>query len=881
MDDLLREFLTETNESLTTLDVELVKLEHDPEDPALIGGIFRLVHTIKGTCGFLGLPRLEKVAHAGENVLGMIRDGTLRASPEVVGLTLQCLDCIKSLVARLETSGAEPEGSDSVLIDALNKVAGIGGAGAQDAHAAALESAFAAARNPAPTAEPDAPLSLEPEVAQQAVEVADLTGQRDEAQTTAADARSASREGAEGKESAVAAQSIRVNVDLLENLMTMVSELVLTRNQLLQLLRGQRESSFSVPLQRLNHITSELQESVMKTRMQPIGNAWAKLPRLVRDLGHDLGKKIELDMIGADTDLDRQVLEMIKDPLTHMVRNSADHGLETGAERIAAGKREIGRIRLNAYHEGGQIVIEVGDDGRGLSIDRIRKKAVSQGLATEAEIAAMSDQQVAQFIFRAGFSTASTVTSVSGRGVGMDVVRTNIERIGGTVEVQSNPGRGTNFVIRIPLTLAIVSALIMECAGERFAIPQIGVLELVRAGAGTELPIEKMNNARMLRLRNRLMPLVSLREILGLGAEPDQGDRASFVVVSQVGALTFGLIVDRVFDTEEIVVKPVAPILRNISVFAGNTILGDGSVIMILDPNGMSEVIGNSAVAAAEAEERASADAVQERIAMLIFKAGGVAPKAVPLGLVARLEEIEVAAIEQSDGRSMVQYRGALMPLQPSHAGQKLRTEGRQPILVFADGRNTMGLVVDEIVDIVEESLNIQMVGEQPGILGSAVIAGKAMDVIDTQHFLLQAFSHQNAVKDTGTAHGTRNRRVLLVDDSPFFRNLLSPLLQLAGYHVTTAESAAQALKMCGQGQDFDAVVSDVEMPGMSGFEFAETLRRDERWSNKPIVALSTSISDDDLNRGRAVGFTDYIAKHDRDALLSTLSQAIRTRSAA
>jgi two-component system chemotaxis sensor kinase CheA len=857
MDDLLHEFLTETNESLATLDIELVKLEQNPDDAGLVGGIFRLVHTIKGTCGFLGLPRLEKIAHASENVLGRIRDGEIKAGPQTVGLVLQSIDCIKDLMAQLEATGAEPEGDDSALIAALDTVASGQGAPSVTRAAAAVEGPVTQAGQSDGEAPPAVAAEARGEVA------------------------AAPREGSDSKESAVAAQSIRVSVDLLENLMTMVSELVLTRNQLLQLLRGQKESTFAAPLQRLNQITSELQDSVMKTRMQPIGNAWSKLPRLVRDVSHELGKRIEIDMVGADTELDRQVLEMIKDPLTHMVRNSADHGLEMGPDRIAAGKSEVGRIRLSAYQEGGQIVVEVSDDGRGLSIDRIRQKAVNNGLATESELADMSDQQVAQFIFRAGFSTASSVTSVSGRGVGMDVVRTNVERIGGTVEVQSNPGRGTTFVIRIPLTLAIVSALILECADERYAIPQIGVLELVRAGAGTELPIERLNNARVLRLRNRLLPLVNLREVLGLGGASEKDDQASFVVISQVGSLTFGLMVDRVFDTEEIVVKPVAPILRAVSVFAGNTILGDGSVIMILDPNGIAETIGNNAGKEASADETTVENAFNERMALLLFRAGHAAPKAVPLGLVARLEEIDVTTIESADGRRMVQYRGALMPLLPVQAEQDVRSEGRQPILVFADGRSSMGLLVDEIVDIVEESLDIQVAGDQPGILGSAIVAGKATDIIDTQHFLLQAFGNHAGSASGRSALEAQSRRVLLVDDSPFFRNLLSPLLQLAGYQVTTAESAAQALKLCTQGREFDAIVSDVEMPGMSGFEFAETLRRDQRWLNKPIVALSSSISDGDMDRGRAVGFTDYIAKHDRDALLTTLSQAIRTRSAA
>jgi two-component system, chemotaxis family, sensor kinase CheA len=372
--------------------------------------------------------------------------------------------------------------------------------------------------------------------------------------------------------------------------MTLVSELVLTRNQLLQLARTHENSAFTVPLQRLSHITSDLQEGVMKTRMQPIGIAWNKLPRLVRDLSHDMSKKIELTMLGAETELGRQVLELIKDPLTHMIRNSGDHGLETPAERRAAGKPEAGNIVLNAFHEGGYIILEISDDGRGLAVDRIRAKALSQGLATEAELAGMTDGQIQRFIFRAGFSTAEKVSAVSGRGVGMDVVRTNIEKIGGTIELKSITGQGTTFTVKIPLTLAIVSALIVEAGKERFAIPQLSVVELVRAQRGSATTgregtgnsvIERINDTPVLRLRNRLLPLVSLTELLALGKDDREGT-AAHVVVAQVGAHMMGIIVDRVFDTEEIVVKPVAPILRHVTMFSGNTILGDGSVIMIL-----------------------------------------------------------------------------------------------------------------------------------------------------------------------------------------------------------------------------------------------------------------------------------------------------------
>jgi two-component system, chemotaxis family, sensor kinase CheA len=619
---------------------------------------------------------------------------------------------------------------------------------------------------------------------------------------------------------------------------------------------------------------------VMKTRMQPIGNAWSKLPRLVRDLSHELGKKIDLQMIGAETELDRQVLELIKDPLTHLVRNCADHGLEMPADRRAAGKAELGRVTLNAFHEGGHIVIEISDDGRGLQIEKIRAKALANKLVSEGEMAALSDQQVMQFIFKAGFSTAAQVTSVSGRGVGMDVVRTNIEKIGGTVELKSKPGKGTTFVIKIPLTLAIVSALIVECSGERFAIPQISVLELVRAAPGTETTIERINDASVLRLRNRLLPLVSLRELLKL-EDSQAGDKVAsgetFIVVTQVGNYTFGIMVDRVFDTEEIVVKPVAPILRDVGMFSGNTILGDGSVIMILDPNGIAAASGGAAHAetGAQAEQTAHTSQENERVTLLVFRVGEGTPRAVPLSLIARLEEVDAASIEFGDARPVVQYRGKLMPLIPTDASYQIKREGRQPILVFTDGSRSMGLLVDEIVDIVEERLSIEMSAKRPGIMGSAIVSGKSTDIIDTGHYLTQAYPDWfgNMDRGVGAKSADAGKRLLLVDDSPFFRNLLSPLLSTAGYEVTTAESADQALGLCEAGRDFDVIVSDIEMPGMDGFQFAETVRKNSRWQETPLVALTSRTAPQDIDRGRQVGFTDYIAKLDREALLRTLSE--------
>lgn len=903
MDDLLSEFLTETNENLAVLDVELVKLEQNPNDPGLLSNIFRLVHTIKGTCGFLGLPRLESVAHAGENVLGKFRDGELHVSPYAVSLILESLDTIKGILSVLEATEAEPPGGDQDLIDRLNAMAE--GREVPKAGAAAAPAPVAAApeNDPeelftpvpahlthtlAPAAPPPPPPPTPAPVAKveapaPVVEAAAPPPAPPPPPPPRAEPQDDVR--GESKESALAQQTIRVHVDLLENLMTMVSELVLTRNQLLQILRSQKDSEFAAPLQRLNHVTSELQEGVMKTRMQPIGNAWAKLPRLVRDLSHELHKKIELQMLGAETELDRQVLELIKDPLTHMVRNSGDHGLEIPADRVAAGKSETGRITLNAYHEGGHIIIEIADDGRGLALSKIKAKIIQNGLATESELAQMSDQQIQQFIFKPGFSTAAKVTSVSGRGVGMDVVKTNIEKIGGTIEMRSVEGRGTTFTIKIPLTLAIVSALIVECASERFAVPQISVIELVRAASDSEHKIERINGAPVLRLRNRLLPLVSLQNLLKLGVAEDDDKRETFIVVSQVGNYTFGIIVDRVFDTEEIVVKPVAPILRHIELFSGNTILGDGSVIMILDPNGIATASGSMGGTADNAQTAAqevakSARREDDKMALLLFSAGEGGPKAVPLSLVARLEDVDLNLVELSNGEPVVQYRGKLMPLVPIDPNWKITRDKRQPVVVFADGDRSMGLVVDEIVDIVEDRLQVELGTERQGFLGSAIIANKATDVIDAGFYLTRAF------KDWfGNAHESfedeRQHRVLLVDDSPFFRNLLTPLLTVSGYDVTAVESADEALALSESGEEFDVIVSDIEMPGMSGLDFAQAVRASARWSGTPMVALSSHAAPRDLERGRQAGFNDYVAKFDREALLLTLQQTIAEKGAA
>ncbi|WAC47723.1 chemotaxis protein CheA [Asticcacaulis sp. SL142] len=782
MDDLIAEFLTETAESLEVVDSELVKFEANPNERKTLDNIFRLVHTIKGTCGFLGLGRLEAVAHAGETLLGRFRDGKLEVTSDAVTLVLHSIDRIKFILSGLESTGNEPDGDDHDLIAQLEAMAegqavDISAVQSVDVpdrpigsetdpilapevvqkepernlrpgevSEAELEAAFAAAE--APDWMNEAVAEVEPELSVSEVAPAPVaaTPVAAKAAPTSSDAPAPIM----GEDNAIATtQSIRVSVDVLEGLMTLVSEMVLTRNQLLQISRNREDSAFATPLQRLSTLTGELQDSVMKTRMQPIGAAWKKLPRLVRDLSHELGKKIDLVMDGEGTELDRQVLELIRDPLTHMVRNSADHGLEPTAERIELGKPAAGTVKLSAFHEGGYIVIRIADNGRGLNTARIREKIIEKALAPRNEVEAMSDQQIHRFIFAPGFSTAAKVTNLSGRGVGMDVVRTNIEQIGGQIDLVSVTGQGTTFTIKIPLTLAIVSALIVGAGRQKFAVPQTSVMELVRTGPNAEHRIEKINDALVLRLRDKLLPLVQLGPTMQL--EAAQSEDPTFVMVIQVGERRYGLVVNDVLDTEEIVVKPLAGILRSVQAFSGATILGDGSVVLILDPNALSEYAGNIIdEKSAEDGDIVVASVETEKVAMLLFKAGAGAPKAVELEHITRLEHIEVEKIERMDGRAALQYRGKLMPILNVSEGSGLMAEGIQPLLVFTGEGYAMALAVDEIVDVVEDSLSIELSPDRQGVRGTAVVAGRACEILDVDYYQFRGLA-EHARKSTNT----------------------------------------------------------------------------------------------------------------------------------
>jgi two-component system chemotaxis sensor kinase CheA len=713
--EIVQEFLVESHENLDQLDRDLVELEKSPGSRELLSSVFRTIHTVKGTSGFLAFGRLEALTHVGENLLSRLREGELSMTPAIADALLNMVDGVRALLATIELTGADLD--ESVDVDSM---------------VALIKSCVDGEATPAPP-EPEATVEVAPVVELVSTPIAPIAEDR----RTGEDRRLGGGDTYEGEDRrrgedrrGVADSTVRVDIDLLDTLVRLVGELVLTRNQILQ----QADLNAHVDLvrasQRLNLVVSELQETVMRTRMQPIGQVWAKIPRLVRDLSSQLGRKVNLEMEGQDTELDRSLLEAIRDPLTHLVRNSIDHGIEDPTEREAGGKPAEGTLSLRAYHESGQVVVEIIDDGRGLDAERIGQVAVQRGVVSPEVLARMSPRDVFDLIFRPGFSTASAITNVSGRGVGMDVVRTNIERIGGTVDLTSQTGRGTTVRVRIPLTLAIIPALVVGEHGERYAIPQANLVELVRMDqADISRDIEILAGAPVLRLRGHLLPLVSLSGALGLDEEP--GDSLTVVVV-QADDIRFGLSVGEVHDTQEIVVKPLGRQLKAIQMYAGATIMGDGRVALILDIAGVAHTNGVTATPTRPVQAQTTDNAVT---ALLVLDVGGGRRAALPLAEVSRLEEFPVSLIERSGFTEVVQYREGILPLVHLAAAIGLPTSEATPellsVIVHGEGTERVGIVVDRVVDVVETTIVTNGVGHRAGVFGSAVVQERVTDLVD------------------------------------------------------------------------------------------------------------------------------------------------------
>jgi two-component system chemotaxis sensor kinase CheA len=798
MDDIVREFLVESTENLDQLDRDLVALEKDPKAENILASIFRTIHTIKGTSGFLGFNKLESVTHVGESLLSKMRDGELVLSAEITSGLLVMVDAVREMLANIEATGQEGDRDYQTLIESLTRLQ-------SSKPETAPAKAEPASATPSPSPQEGAQAETG-EVDKLLGEILVDKGKTSPGQVAAAldkqnqgdprrvgeilvengsarppDVLEAIQEQKEVRALAAADSNIRVDVGLLDKLMNLVGELVLARNQILQFSTTQQDPVFLSTSQRLNLITTELQEGVMKTRMQPIGNIWGRFPRLVRDLAMSCGKQVRVEMEGKETELDKTLVEAIKDPLTHLVRNAVDHGIETPEDRLACGKPAEGRLFLRAFHEGGQVNIEISDDGAGVNLQQVKLKALEGGLITPDHAARMNDHEILNLIFLPGFSTAQKVTNVSGRGVGMDVVKTNIEKIGGVVDMQSQTGKGTTFKIKIPLTLAIIPALTVTTGGDRYAIPQVSLLELVRLeGEQARKGIEMIHGAPVYRLRGKLLPLAYLNQQIGVGeggngsSPPVPQGRATFsgggsdveqqtagrsaanIVVLQADDRRFGLVVDEINDTEEIVVKPLGKQLKGISTFAGATIMGDGQVALILDVLGLAQ----RANVVSEARDRGMGEKATETEArhddgesLLLLRGPDDGRMAIPLSLVARLEEFNRGTIEKAAGRHVVQYRGQILPL--IHLSSALPERRQQPhssgpsepgaegekiqVVVYTDQGRSVGLVVDRILDIAHENGKIQKHTGRQGTLGSMVVQGRVTELLDVKGIIQSA----------------------------------------------------------------------------------------------------------------------------------------------
>ncbi|TMM21724.1 MAG: chemotaxis protein CheA [Actinobacteria bacterium] len=694
MDEIVAEFLVESYESLDRLDRDLLALERDPHSREVLASIFRTMHTIKGTCGFLGFAKLERIAHAAESLLAGLRDGSLSITPQTAGVLLATGDVMRLILRQIEATGTDGEDDHDGLVEDLGRLRG-------------APPGVSPAVPPAPGAQPEPqPVRSGPD-------------------------RSV------GLRSAVTETTVRVDVNVLDRLMTLVGELVLARNQLAALASDRADPSLASATQSVDRITAELQEGVTKTRLQPIRTAWATLPRVARDLAVALDKRVRIETDGDDTELDRSIIEAIKDPLTHIVRNAVDHGIEGPEARVAAGKAEEGAVIVRAYHEGGQVTIEVADDGAGIDLNAVRTKAVELASVTPEQAKRMSEREALDLLFLPGLSTADEVTTVSGRGVGMDVVRTNIERIGGSIDLSSRRGEGTIFKIRIPLTLAIIPVLIVTSRDERFAIPQANLLELVGVVPGS---IEILHEVPVYRLRDRLLPVVSLARELHLGGDDEESPAGRFLVVLQADDRRFGLLVDGLSDPSEIVVKPLGAQLHGLEVFAGATILGTGRVGLILDVVGLAARAGVVGDVHEPLDAERPGEVLEDARALLVFADAAGGRMAVPLDLVDRLEEFPRAAIERSGLHEAVPYGDRILPLvplhdlivdrrrSPRHAGEDMPAEVQ--VLVHRRGEDLLGLVVGRIIDIVEQPAELQPAG-RPGVTGTMFVQGRITEILD------------------------------------------------------------------------------------------------------------------------------------------------------
>lgn len=845
VDSALVEYLAECDELSQRISDQLRAIEKGLQTPETIDSLYRDIHTLKGSSQLFGFKQIGELVHAMETRLEPYRRDRTAVEAVLIDHLLKGLDIVDELIDSIKETGSEKSVSNAIL---------------------SLITAMTAP-------EPGGPVE----------EKSETTGDIPQPEMK--------KEAAFVAESSDLSTSIRVPVTLLDRLMNLMGEMVLVRNQVLQFGNRIDDLEFLNLSQRLDVVTSEIQGEVMKTRMQPIGSVLSKFHRVARDLAKELGKKIELVLIGTETELDKTLLEAVRDPIMHIVRNSCDHGIELPDERVSAGKPAAGTITVRSFHEGGQVIVEITDDGRGLNREKLVAKAVEKGLLTPAKAALISERDAYALIFAPGFSTAAKVTNVSGRGVGMDVVKNNIESIGGIVEIHSAAGKGTTTRLKIPLTLAIVPAMIVRVGSERFAIPQVKLVELVRVEKGDESSaIESLQGKPVFRLRGNLLPLVTLRQILALGDadESENRDVTNIVILNAEGVL-IGLIVDEVQDTAEVVVKPLSNFLKGLLLYSGATVLGDGSVALILDIVGIAQLQNLTD----DGHEKSKAaiqmtSVLNESQEFLLFKLNAPTKHSIPLNLVHRLEEFNRREIEYSGQQRFVRYRDSALPItslntylgfEPSKATDSIS------VIVTQKSGKFFGIEVDEIFDVLNTTAQMDDgFSDRSGIFGNLVTEDELIVVVDVLKILDDVSTSLSKgggsavvpIRDFSRGSG----KILFAEDTSFFRRHVSTILERAGYHVTACENGSDALQILEKSAtgDFDLILSDIEMPKMTGLELASAIRRNENWKRIPLVALTTKFSASHIEEGKRAGFDLYLEKLKSDALLSELDSILRSQ---
>ncbi len=864
-EDILQDFLVEAKEGITNLEEGFIELEKDKKNVEILKTLFRTMHSLKGAAGFFGFKTLESIAHFSEDILSKLRDGLIKPEEDVIDVLLKAVDYIKYIIGYIEKNKEEPV--EDRILDFLVELSNFN------------EKLKKRAQKEPKEETPEEKKAEEPKVGKEKSEEEVAEEKKEEVKKEAEEVKPVEPVKKEKKEEAVVTPHIeltethiKVDVKLLDQLMNLAGELVLARNRVVQLSQTLMDEELTRSVQSLSMITTEMQETIMKTRMQPIGMVFNKFPRIVRDLSKALGKKVNLHLEGTETELDRSIIEAIKDPLTHLVRNAIDHGIESPEERVQIGKSAEGTLILRAYQEGGQVVIEIEDDGRGIDVEKIKRKAVEKGFMTLEEAENASEKELLSLIFKPGFSTAETVTQLSGRGVGMDVVKSNIEKLGGSIEINTVRGKGTTVKIKIPLTLAIIPALIVTSGDYRYAIPQVNLKELVNVEP--EKDLLKLGNTEFYRLRGEIIPVLRLSEIL-----KDNGKKVEQrnLVILTTGERFIGLLVDKIFASEEIVVKPLGKWFKNIPIYSGATIMGDGKLALILDVIGLSQFVGISMEEVEKKYESAKTKVTtssEETIFILLFDVGEDR-FAIPIAQISRLDKIKASEIQISGGKEIIIYKDEVIPiirLENYLSVQGISDQKEYNILFFTERGKTCGILCSKIWGTLETTLEIEEgIYTQPGILGHRVIDGKTVLFLDI-YKIIEMYDPDWFIVRTKKE---KIRKILLAEDSPFFRGMIKSYLKGAGYEVEVAENGKEALNKLLSGEKFDLVVTDLEMPEMDGFNLIKEIRSNPDYKDIPIIVITSLTGEDIRRKVLDLGANSYEIKLNREKLLEEIEELL------